>query len=60
MRQGPSGYIDEHGEPFFRQGATITPKVLLLVERTAKAEDPGSVRLRTCQSQQALWKELNP
>ena len=60
MLQGPSGYIDEYGAPFFRQGATVTPKVLVLVERTVKGENPGSVRVRTCHSQQDPWKELNP
>ena len=54
LPQAPSGY----GPEDFRQGATIVPHVLLLVERTAPAF--GRVRVRTQKSKHRPWSDLLP
>ena len=57
--QGPSGYLDKSGAALFRQGATITPKVLAVIERVAYAPGSNEVRVRTSPSQHKPWKTVN-
>lgn len=54
LPQAPSDY----GPEDFRQGATIVPHVLLLVERTSPAF--GRVRVRTQKSKHRPWNGLPP
>ena len=58
--RGVSGYVDKGGTPIFRQGATITPKVLTVVERIAKGSGRGRVTVTTAASQHDPWSTIDP
>lgn len=48
--QGCSAYVDERGKALSRQGATITPKVLVCVASVSDAPGPGNVQVTTDRS----------
>ncbi|MDE0303045.1 MAG: N-6 DNA methylase [Gammaproteobacteria bacterium] len=53
-----SDYVDAKGRPLFRQGATITPKVLVILERV---ETQGRRnRVTTARSQHKPWSTIAP
>ena len=58
--QDPSGYLTDKGNPLFRQGATITPKVLTLVAAKAPATHQNRVRVTTMQSSKPPWSDITP
>lgn len=55
-----SGYFTPEGKPVFRQGATVLPQVLTIVEQTEVATDPTRVRVTTRKSSKPPWKSVNP
>ena len=58
--QAASGYFTPTGKPLFRQGATVLPHVLTLVERTDVATDATRIRVTTRESRQSQWKSVKP
>jgi len=59
LDETPSGYLDSRGKPLFRNGATIVPKVLLLVAReTREGGARGDVRVKTVISGKAPWSDI--
>lgn len=60
VMQGRSAYVDERGKALFRQGATITPKVLACVASVSDAARRGDVRVTTDRSRHWPWKEVSP
>lgn len=60
IEQAPSGYLDEKGKPVFRQGATIVPHVLTLVDGREEGQAHDSCRVRTRRSQHAPWNAIEP
>lgn len=59
IQQGVSSYIGDDGRAVFRQGATITPKVLCVVDHETAASSGNQVCVRTVRSQHKPWKDLN-
>ena len=53
-----SAYIDERGRPLFRQGATVTPKVLTVISETTDGPRPNEKRVRTAASNKEPWRQL--
>lgn len=53
-----SDYVNEKGRPFFRQGATMTPKVLVIL-KTVEEEGPYC-RVTTSRSQHRPWSLIEP
>lgn len=60
VAQGRSAYVDERGKALFRQGATITPKVLVCVASVSDAPGPGNVQVTTDRSWHRPWRDLSP
>ena len=60
VAQGRSAYVDERGRALFRQGATITPKVLVCVAGVSDAPGPGRVRVTTDRSWHLPWSGVSP
>ena len=58
--RGTSGYVDKRGAAVFRQGATITPKVLAVVDRVAKGGARGRIAVTTAASQHHPWSTIDP
>ena len=58
-QQASSGYA-ENGEAPFRQGATIVPHVLTVVETTAPAPHRDRIRVTTRRSPREPWKGVTP
>ena len=58
-KQDASGYVTKTGA-LFRQGATITPQVLTLVDTTAQAAQRDRVRVTTRKSAKKPWKQVTP
>ncbi|MCY4308984.1 MAG: N-6 DNA methylase [Rhodobacteraceae bacterium] len=58
IEQGPSGYLDENGKPVFRQGATIVPHVLTLIDGKEETQSNDTFSVRTRRSQHAPWKVI--
>ena len=58
----PSEYIDAAGDPPFRQGATILPKVLVFVDRLGPSAggDPAAVEVATARSSHEPWRGIAP
>lgn len=54
-----SKYVDIKGHPLFRQGATVTPKVLAVVEQFDRLASER-VHVVTARSQQQPWRQLDP
>ena len=52
-----SGYLSDDDKPLFRQGATIVPKVLVIVEHVEDTESATEKRVRTARSQHAPWRD---
>ena len=59
-RQAPSGYVTETGDALFRQGATITPRVLTIAETTAPTAQRDRVWVTTQKSTHAPWNGVTP
>ena len=63
---GVSEYSNTRDQRFFRQGATIVPKVLLIVEKTANPQFGGSparetqAEVTTVKSTHAPWNTIQP
>ena len=55
-----SGYLDPNKKPLFRQGATVTPKVLTVISRVETTDKLNQVNVTTSRSQHAPWHEINP
>ena len=55
-----SQYVDESGKPVFRQGATITPKVLTVVDQTSQHSKTKQNRILTTRSNNMPWSEIEP
>lgn len=56
----PSDYLDSTGRPFFRQGATITPKVLTVVDRIEEGPVRSNVCITTSRSDKRPWVDIDP
>ena len=54
-----SAFVDRAHNPLFREGATITPKVLTIVSSTTSA-DPGYCTVTTTRSRNEPWNEIDP
>lgn len=54
--QSPSAFRTERGKPPFRQGATVVPAVLAVVETIEETD--GDLRVRTKKSDKAQWARL--
>ena len=52
-----SGYLTDDKKALFRQGATITPKVLTILERVEDTENYAEKLVQTTRSQHAPWKD---
>lgn len=57
---GTSEYIDKGGDPVFLQGATVTPKVLTVVDGVARRRGREQVDVTTAASQHPPWSALDP
>ena len=57
IAKSASGYLSGGEKPLFRQGATMTPKVLTIIERVEDTENYAEKLVRTTRSQHAPWKE---
>ena len=53
-----SGYVTPDGTPLFRQGATITPKVLTVLDRVAERGKAGQLEVTTVRSMHRPWSEI--
>ncbi len=58
VEQSPSDYCDEAGEPLFRNGATIFPKVLSVARKLGAGERVGHTLVQTVPSQNRPWSEV--
>lgn len=58
--RAPSDYISPRGDPLFRQGATITPKVLTVLGDIVEAEHPDFLSVITARSQHPPWLDIEP
>ena len=58
FRVAASDYVDKQGRPFFRQGATLTPKVLVWLEQVER--EGQNCRVTTCRSQHRPWSMIEP
>lgn len=58
--RGISGYVDKGGATLFRQGATVTPKVLTVVDRIARGHGRKLVEVTTAKSQHDPWCVIDP
>lgn len=56
--RAPSDYVNRTGKAVFRQGATITPKVLVILS-SVMSRQGGSATVRTTASMHQPWKKLN-
>lgn len=59
LPQAPSAYWDSHQAPF-RQGASIVPHVLLLVEQIQANLTNNEVQVITKRSKQGNWRNIPP
>lgn len=55
-----SDYISPSGDPLFRQGATVTPKVLTVLDDVAESGRSGLLSVVTARSQHSPWSEIEP
>lgn len=59
--RAPSGYLDGRGKPVFRQGAIITPKVLVVVaEQGDGTGGPEQAMITTARSDKPEWRGIDP
>ena len=54
-----SSYLDTKEKPLFRQGATVTPKVLVVLRKPSR-KTGKQCRATTTRSQHAPWSEIEP
>lgn len=59
LPQARSDYIGKKGEAAFRQGATILPKALLLVDQVHPARSKGRVIVTTMKSKHKPWRDVS-
>ena len=55
-----SDYVDAKDQPLFRQGATITPKVLTIVDKAVPTGRQGEFEITTERSAKGDWQQVNP
>lgn len=55
-----SDFTESSGRSLFKQGATITPKVLTVVDRVGKSALSGCFHVTTVRSSNDRWKDVNP
>lgn len=64
LPQAPSAYRDGRGNPYFRNGATINPHILVMINQTEAGKRPDQRRVTTKPSQvnnpKSVWKDVNP
>ena len=53
-----SDFIDSKNKALFRQGATVTPKVLTVIESVAKAHNRKEQRITTASSMHKPWLDI--
>ena len=58
--RGVSDYVNNRGAPLFRQGATVTPKILTVIDDVAKGAGHGMVGVTTAASQHRPWSTIDP
>ena len=58
--QAISDYVTLKGDPLFRQGATVTPKVLTILDNVQPTSDPQWKSVTTSRSQHKPWSEVKP
>ena len=58
VKQGVSEFVDNKGKPLFRQGATIVPKVLTVVNKVGAGEMSDHVYVETLRSQHEPWSDI--
>ena len=56
----PSGYVNKKLRTPFRQGASVSPRVLLVVDEVADGPRTREVTVTTIRSKQKPWNELEP
>ena len=56
----PSEYMKKGANAPFRQGATLTPKVLLVLDRVDEIPNKKVVRVVTARSTKDPWKNIDP
>ena len=56
----PSGYVNQRLRTPFRQGASVSPRVLVVVEEIADGPRAQEVTVTTVRSKKKPWKELEP
>lgn len=54
----PSAFLDSRDNPLFRQGATITPKVLTVLQSVAATKNPDETSVTTARSNKEPWHEV--
>ena len=55
-----SEYLNRDGDIPFRQGATITPKVLVVLSKVDKSDNRKQCCVTTARSQHSPWSEIEP
>ena len=60
LPEAPSEFVDRWGDPLFRQGATITPKVLAVAANVAASGRDGKRKVTTARSEKSQWKDILP
>ena len=60
LPQSMSEYVDERGKPYFRKGATMIPRVLIVSERIINEEHDNKTHITMTRSMHEPWKEIEP
>ena len=60
LPQAPSEYVDQKGKPLFRNGATVVPHVLVLVDTSKRGLKPRTLAVKTKHSDKKPWNEVEP
>ena len=60
LSREPSAFLDDNNTPLFRQGATITPKVLTVAASVTASADPDRRTVTTARSNKEPWNAINP
>ena len=59
LPRGESDFVTNR-RALFRQGATITPKILTVIDRVEASLDQTSLRVVTARSQHPPWRDIDP
>lgn len=57
--RGRSGYLGSSNKPLFRQGATITPKILTVISEIKESDNTGEFHVTTTRSQHKPWNRID-